>query len=65
MLNTDAHSKMILPKNKMTKQQFIKNNMIVCKLVPREFFDTMFDRITKNKFECKTDCRREVIFGQL
>lgn len=56
MLNTDAHSEKIPKNKKMTKQQFIQNNMRVCKNIPAEYLGKMFDNITSEKFETKTDC---------
>ena len=56
MLNTDAHSTMIPAKNKMTKQQFVNNNIRVCTNISPEYFEKMYDNIAKEKFETPTDC---------
>ena len=56
MLNTDAHSEMVPMKNKMTRSQFIENNIKICKTLTREYLGSMYDNITKQKFETKADC---------
>lgn len=56
MLNTDAHSEKIPKNKKMTKQQFIQNNIRVCKNISEEYLGKMYDNIARVKFETKTDC---------
>ena len=57
MLNTDAHSDRIQAKNKMTKQQFINNNIRVCPTLTKDYLEKMYDNIVKQKFETKIDCK--------
>ena len=57
MLNTDAHSDNIPKNKKMTRTQFITNNLKVSKGVSAEYLGKMYDNITKSKFETKTDCK--------
>jgi len=64
MLNTDAHSSMVPQKNKMTKQQFVENNIRVSKTLTREYLGRMYDRVTKQKFETKADYI-ETIYNRL
>jgi Sec7-like guanine-nucleotide exchange factor len=56
MLNTDAHSEKIPKNKKMSKQVFVENNMRICKDVPKEFLEHMYDNIVKRKFETAVDC---------
>jgi cytohesin/brefeldin A-inhibited guanine nucleotide-exchange protein len=55
MLSTDAHSVMIPAKDKMTKQQFVRNNVRVIKSLSHEYLEKMYDNIVKEKFETKVD----------
>jgi Sec7-like guanine-nucleotide exchange factor len=55
LLATDAHSEKIQKNRKMTKQQFVNNNIKVCKVDPA-YLGRIYDNITRLKFETKTDC---------
>jgi Sec7-like guanine-nucleotide exchange factor len=46
MLNTDAHNPAIKQQNKMTKEQFVKNNrgLDAGHDLPREFLERIYDR---------------------
>ena len=57
MLNTDAHSEMIPKNKKMTRVQFVNNNIRVCKGISAEYLGQMYDNIVRSKFETKTDCK--------
>ena len=56
MLNTDAHSDRIQTKDKMTKQQFVNNNLRVCPTLMKDCIEKMYENIVKEKFETKIDC---------
>lgn len=56
LLATDAHSEKIPKNRKMTKQQFVNNNIKVCK-VDAAYLGRIYDNITREKFETKTDCK--------
>lgn len=55
MLNTDLHNSFAETSKKMTKSQFTKNNMQICKSLRKEFLEQMYDRIAKQQFQCKAD----------
>lgn len=61
MLNTDAHSDTVQAKNKMTRHQFIENNIKICTTLTRDYLGKMYDNIVKQKFETKADCK--IIFA--
>jgi Sec7-like guanine-nucleotide exchange factor len=56
MLHTDAHSVRIKENEKMTKAQFLKNNLRICPELNHKFLELMYDRITKEKFKTENDC---------
>ena len=45
MLHTDAHSAKIDKNDKMTKAQFVKNNIRICPTVTTEFLENMYSRV--------------------
>jgi len=55
MLNTDAHSPHI--KNKMTKEQFVKNNRGICagQNLPQEYLESLYDKIIKNPMKMTSE----------
>lgn len=65
MLNTDAHSKMVQSKDRMTRNQFIENNSRVCKTLTREYLGKMYDNVVNQKFETKADCKDDWKVHQL
>eukprot|EP01128_Nolandella_sp_AFSM9_P010380 TRINITY_DN7161_c0_g1_i1.p1 TRINITY_DN7161_c0_g1~~TRINITY_DN7161_c0_g1_i1.p1 ORF type:complete len:562 (-),score=134.10 TRINITY_DN7161_c0_g1_i1:61-1746(-) len=57
MLNTDAHNPAILPKDKMTKEQFIRNNRntwIDGQDPPSELLVSLYDEIVENEIKITT-----------
>lgn len=51
MLNVDAHNDKIEKRNKMTKEQFVKQNLACTRnKVSKELLEGLYDRIVKNKF---------------
>lgn len=55
MLSTDAASKKIAAKNKMTKAQFVKNNCPIFKTIPVAYFEEVYDNITREPFQTTID----------
>ncbi|CAK74100.1 unnamed protein product (macronuclear) [Paramecium tetraurelia] len=55
MLSTDAASTKILEKNKMTKEQFLKNNIPVFPDIPPKYFEEVYDSITREPFQTTLD----------
>eukprot|EP01054_Gregarina_sp_Poly1_P004717 Gregarina_sp_Poly_1__4716@NODE_251_length_10668_cov_46_370814_g33_i1_p1_GENE_NODE_251_length_10668_cov_46_370814_g33_i1NODE_251_length_10668_cov_46_370814_g33_i1_p1_ORF_typecomplete_len1951_score322_90Sec7/PF01369_20/1_1e50Sec7/PF01369_20/7_6e03Sec7/PF01369_20/1_2e04Sec7_N/PF12783_7/8_1e16Sec7_N/PF12783_7/8_7e02Sec7_N/PF12783_7/2e03Sec7_N/PF12783_7/7_7e03DUF1981/PF09324_10/2_7e03DUF1981/PF09324_10/7_2e03DUF1981/PF09324_10/4_6e05Headcase/PF16002_5/0_11CLASP_N/PF12348_8/4_6e02CLASP_N/PF12348_8/0_4 len=57
MLHTDAHSKEIKPENKMTKEEFVKNNqgMKGGYRLPTELLEGIFDRIVAEEWMMEDD----------
>ena len=55
MLSTDAASTKILAKNKMTKEQFLKNNIPVFPDISPKYFEEVYDSITKEPFQTTLD----------
>ena len=57
MLNVDSHNPNIAKKNKMTKEQFIRNNRGIDdgKDLPKETLEAIFDDITKNEILTTVD----------
>ena len=51
MLNVDAHSKKLVQKNKMKKNEFVQNNMKICPGTPQEYLEGIYDRIVDSHFE--------------
>jgi len=56
MLNTDRHNPAILPKDKMTKEQFIRNNRETWdgKDPPKELLEQIFDSVANNEIIIKS-----------
>lgn len=50
MLSTDAASKKISQRTKMTKQEFVKNNLPVFKDLPARYFEDVYDQLTREPF---------------
>ena len=55
MLSTDAASTKIPQRNKMTRQQFVNNNIPIFKTLSVEFFEEIYDRLVKEPFETTVD----------
>ena len=55
MLSTDSASVKIKAKDKMTKEEFVKNNVPVFKTIPRSYFEDIYDQITKEPFQTSVD----------
>eukprot|EP01114_Cavostelium_apophysatum_P006874 TRINITY_DN1840_c0_g1_i1.p1 TRINITY_DN1840_c0_g1~~TRINITY_DN1840_c0_g1_i1.p1 ORF type:complete len:1243 (-),score=449.77 TRINITY_DN1840_c0_g1_i1:160-3888(-) len=55
MLNTDAHSPHI--KNKMTKEEFIRNNRGICggASLPKEYMENLYDKIVENEIKMQAE----------
>lgn len=64
MLNTDHHSSKIPENRKMTKAQFIKNNREVLTTMSEQYLGEMYDRITAEQLETKTE-GLEVVYKRL
>jgi Sec7-like guanine-nucleotide exchange factor len=56
MLHTDVHSEKIEKSRKMTKAQFVKNNIRICPTLKPEFLEQMYERISKEKFKTENNC---------
>ena len=50
MLSTDAASTKIQPKNKMTKEQFLKNNLPIFPALKPSYFEEVYDSIARDPF---------------
>uniref|UniRef100_A0A7S1PDF6 SEC7 domain-containing protein n=1 Tax=Vitrella brassicaformis TaxID=1169539 RepID=A0A7S1PDF6_9ALVE len=52
MLHTDAHSSQIRPENKMTKEDFIRNNRGIndSQDLPKEYLETLYDRVVSEEW---------------
>ncbi|CAD8171137.1 unnamed protein product [Paramecium pentaurelia] len=55
MLSTDVGSTKIQPKNKMTKEQFLKNNIQVFPDISPKYFEEVYDSIKKEPFQTTLD----------